>query len=82
MTFHRLQKGNKKTFPHPTPPCNVVRLFELPVENNKHHNFEWRGGGGVWIVLFSEVALFEYNASTILLPIVYITEVTIHHKEN
>ena len=29
----------------PLPPCNVVLLFELPVENNKHPNFEWKGGG-------------------------------------
>ena len=27
-------------------------------------------GGGVWILLFSEVTLFEYNGSTILSPIV------------
>ena len=27
-------------------PCSVVPLFELPVENNKHPNFEWRGGEG------------------------------------
>ena len=48
----------KLSLPHP--PCNVVLLFELPVENNKHPNFEWKGGGGVWIVLFSEVTLFDY----------------------
>ena len=29
--------------------CNVVPLLELPVENNKHPNFECREGGGVWI---------------------------------
>ena len=27
-------------------PCSVAPLFELPVENNKHPNFEWRGGEG------------------------------------
>ena len=34
------------------------------------------GGEGrwVWILLFSEVTLFEYNVSTILLPIVDIPE--------
>ena len=48
----------KLSLPHP--PCNVVLLFELPVENNKHTNFEWKGGGGVWIVLLSEVTLFDY----------------------
>ena len=33
-------------------------LFELLVENSKHPNFEWRGGGEAWILLFSEVTLF------------------------
>ena len=32
-------------YPFSCPPCNVVMLFELPVENNKHPNFEWRGEG-------------------------------------
>ena len=32
-------------------------------------------GGWVWILLFSEVTLFEYNVSTILLPIVDIPEI-------
>ena len=38
----------------------------------QHPNFEWRGGGGgrVWIFLFSEVTLFEYNISTTLSTIV------------
>ena len=46
-------------------------LFELPIENNKHPNFEWRGGGrGVDFFWFSEDALFGYNASTIFSPIV------------
>ena len=40
-----------KTFPPSPPPCNVVPMFALPVENNKHPNFEWRGGGGVWVRL-------------------------------
>ena len=63
-------KGENKAFPPPSPPCNVVPLFELPIENNKHPNFEWRRGGRVWILLLSEVTLFEYNVSTILSPIV------------
>ena len=25
-----------------SPPCNVVPMFELPIENNKHPNFELR----------------------------------------
>ena len=43
-------------FPLPSPPCNVVLMFELP--------------GGVQILLFFEVTQFEYNVSTILLLIV------------
>ena len=35
----------------------------------KQQNFEWRDRGGVWILLFSEVTLFEY-VSTILSVIV------------
>ena len=30
-------------------------MFERSVENNKHPNFEWRGQGGVRILLFSKV---------------------------
>ena len=41
-------------------------LFELPVENNEHPNFEYRAG----IFLFSEVIPFEDNLSTILPPII------------
>ena len=47
-------------------------LLELPIENNKHPNFEWEGGGrGVdSFVISSEVTLFECNVSTILSPFV------------
>ena len=47
-------------------------LLELPIENNKHPNFEWKGGGrGVdSFVISSEVTLFECNISTILSPFV------------
>ena len=55
---------------HFAPPCNVVPLFELPLENKKHPNFEWRGQGRVVDPYVSEVTLFEYNVSTILSPIV------------
>ena len=46
--------------------------IEQPIENNKHSNFEWRRQGWVWILLFSEVVLFEYNISTILSSILAI----------
>ena len=38
-------KEKNIAFPPPSPPFNVVPLFELPLENNKHPNFEWRGQG-------------------------------------
>ena len=66
----RTSKGEKITFPPPSPPCNVVPLFELPLENKKHPNFEWRGQGRGVDSYVSEVTLFEYNVSTILSPIV------------
>ena len=53
-------KGENWTFrPHPPPiPLNVVPFFELPEGNKKTPNFEWKGGTGVWIILFSEGGLF------------------------
>ena len=62
----------KYSFSSPSPLCNVVPLFKRPIKNNKHSNFDWRDMGGIWILLFSEVTLFEYNVSTILWPIVAI----------
>ena len=38
-------KEENIAFPPPSAPFNVVPLFELPLENNKHPNFEWRGQG-------------------------------------
>ena len=38
-------KREKYSFFSPIPPINVVPLYELPIENNKHPNFEWRGQG-------------------------------------
>ena len=38
-------KAENKAFPPPSPPCNVLRMFKLPIENKKHPNFEWRGDG-------------------------------------
>ena len=70
LTFSGLQKKKKKAFPPPSPPLSVVPLFELPLENKKHPNFEWRGQGRVVDPYVSEVTLFEYNVSTILSPIV------------
>ena len=66
----RTSKREKITFPPPSPPFNVVPLFELPLEDKKHPNFEWRGQGRGVDSYVSEVTLFEYNVSTILSPIV------------
>ena len=45
--------------------------FELPTENNKHP-MNGGGRGGLRILLFSEVTLFEYNVSTILSPYIIV----------
>ena len=46
-----LKKGKiELSLPHPLKP---------PAENNKHPNFECKGGGGGWTVLFSEVTPSE-----------------------
>ena len=63
--FTDFRKENKGFLPS-SPLRNVVPLFEVSVENTKHPKF---GMGGVWIVLFPEVTLSEYNISTILSPI-------------
>ena len=42
----------------------------LPVGNNQRSVLKWMGGGGVWIVLFSEVTQFEDSVSMILSSIV------------
>ena len=38
-------KEENIAFPSTSPPFNAVPLFELPLENNKHSNLEWRGQG-------------------------------------
>ena len=65
-------KEKNEAFPSPYPPCNVVPLFKLLVENNKHPNFEGRGEGWVWILLISEAInpAFKDSVSTIWSPIV------------
>ena len=52
--------------PPPSSLRNDLLLLQIhvPVEDNKHPNFEWRGGGRVWIVLFSKVIPFEDNDYT------------------
>ena len=47
--------------------------FELLTENNKHP-MNGGGRGGLRILLFSEVTLFEYNVSNILSPIVVLEQ--------
>ena len=50
--FYWLQKG-EYSFSHPSLPCNVVPLFELPLKNNKLLNFKWGVRGEVWILFIS-----------------------------
>ena len=40
-------KGENNAFPSPPPPYNVVPLFELPIENNKHPRGQGRGVDGL-----------------------------------
>ena len=56
-------KREKAGFPPPSPPCNVVPLFELPIENDNIPTLNGRNRGGMWILLFSDVTLFEYHWS-------------------
>ena len=63
-------KGGNIAFPPLSPPCNVVRMLELPTEHNKHRNLKWRGKGRGADCFFSEITLFEYNVPTILSPII------------
>ena len=51
----RTSKGEKVAFPPPSPPCNVVPLFELPLENKKHPNLNGGDRGGVWILTFQKL---------------------------
>ena len=71
--FYGLQKEEIQL----SPPCNVVPLFQLPIENTPTLN----GGdrGGVRILLFCEVTLFTYNVSTILSPIEALIHVHSQH---
>ena len=70
FTFYWLQKEKKIAFLPPSPPCNVLPMFELPKEKTNTPVLNGGDRGGVRIVLFSEVTLFECNVSTILSPIV------------
>ena len=70
--FYGLQKGKgeSKAFHPPSPPYNVVPLFQLPTEDNKDPNCEWSGVGRGVDFCFSEVTLFEFNVSTIILSLI------------
>ena len=72
FAFYWLQKEKKIAFPPPSPPCNVLPMFELPTEKKKTNTptLNGRDRGGVRILMFCEVTLFKYNVSTILSPIV------------
>ena len=82
VMFCWLKKEKIKFSSPPSPPCNVVPLFELPEENNKHPNFEWRVGEGGKGVDGSVLRSYPANALTILSPIVWVANMTIQPKEN
>ena len=69
QTYAYLKRENK-AFPSLPPPCNIVLLFEIPIENSKHLNFEWRGGERGVNCFVLKVTQFEDNVSSILSPIV------------
>ena len=50
LSWNRNKKNS--AFAPPPPPCNFMLLFKLLVRNNKHSNFEWKGGEGKGCGLF------------------------------
>ena len=66
-------KGKNIAFSPPPPPPPIHPLHEMcRCSSYLKKTITLNGGdrGGVWIILLSEVTLFEYNISTILSPIV------------
>ena len=67
-------KRGKYSFSTPHPSMQSCAAVRATYRNQQTRPLLWvRGWGGVWILLFSEVILFEYNVSSILLPIVVIS---------
>ena len=70
LTFSRLQKSKRQLFlPHPL----HAMLCHCSSYLQKTRNIPTLNGGdrgGVWILMFSEGTLFEYNVSTMLSLIV------------
>ena len=62
MSFADFKWGECSFFCPPSPPCNVVPLFELPLKKikKKTNTPTLNGGdrGEVWILLFPEATLF------------------------
>ena len=46
-------KGGNIAFPPPSPPCNAVPMFELPIENENTPILNAGDRGGTRILLFS-----------------------------
>ena len=64
-------KRGKYSFSTPHPSMQSCAAVRATYRNQQTRPLLWvRGWGGVWILLFSEVTLFEYNVSTILSLIV------------
>jgi len=67
-------KGKNEALPFSTPSMQCCTCsYSEPIKNNNHLYFDWMGGGGVWIALFSNVFPNEDSVSTILLLVVAIT---------
>ena len=75
VMFCWLKKEKIKFSSPPSPPCNVVPLFELPEESGG-------GGGGGKGVDGSLLRNYPANALTILSPIVWVANMNIQLKEN
>ena len=68
-------KGGNIAFTPPSPPCNVVPMFELPIKNNKNPNFEWRGQGrGADSFVLLSYPIWVQCLNNFLSPIVGLTK--------
>ena len=80
--FPDFERG-KDSFSSPIPSMQCCATVRATFRKQETSQLWMEGTGeGVWILMFSEVTLFEYNVSTILSPIVWIAKVATHPWEN
>ena len=77
----RTSEGEEIAFPPPSPPCNVVPLFELPLENKKHPNSEWRGQGRGFQKLPYLSTMSQQFCRRLVQPEISIHVVTVNYLE-